>query len=71
MRGNKTEVLKPYKIEVKISPNYGLILNIQNRPIKDTSTPIIPRFLTLAEGGPGIKARINLKKVIEIQKSEL
>lgn len=50
-----------------ISPNYELILNIQNRPIKDTIIPVIPRFLTLAEGGPGIKARINLKKVIEIQ----
>lgn len=67
MRGNKTEVVRPYIIEVVISPNYGLILNIQNNPIKDTNTPIIPRFLTLAEGGPEIKARINLKKVIEIQ----
>lgn len=67
MRGNKTEVERPYIIEVIISPNYELILNIQNRPIKDTIIPVIPRFLTLAEGGPGIKARINLKKVIEIQ----
>jgi hypothetical protein len=59
--------VRPYRIEVKIRPNSTWTWKIKITLKKVVNIPIIAKFLTFAEGGPGTTANANLKKVIEIQ----
>ncbi len=59
--------MKPNRIELTIKPNYTCTWKIKKTPIKLVNIPIIPKFLSFADGGPGTNAKTNLNKVSEIQ----
>ena len=69
--GDKIEIVKPYKIVVKTSPNEGLTPKMRKRLIKVAIIPKTPRFCILVEEEPGRIVKANLKNVIDIQNRDV